>query len=434
MLAVPSGVVQGQAQGVSLEVAESRLLSARRALEASGYEVQALEKDVTSRSVEYTHVSELVEAAGISQKNAAVALVDAKSEAGRMAAAVYVSDGSSVQTAAAMLRAPDPLVFKVRDLLSSVLAETHGRAIRNLTGAYDAADASAQKLAASLEGSRILLEEAATRLARAREEQDALRVEVNEAVDLVLEVRARLIAESSFATDQRLGIPLIALDAYQRASEWAKTSQGCDIEWWGLAGTGRAESTHGLAGGGMQANGDTVRKIRGIALDGTRSEAIRDTDGGVLDGDAVWDRAVGPTQFIPATWRGYQAAFDLDGNADGVESPDNMYDAARATAAYLCRNSTNLTTDEGLRRAYWSYNHVERYVNLCLEYARGYERIGAAAKEDVRRAVESVNAILDLPTMGERAVDAGDDSEAPERSQWTPPTIWDPAESEAPSR
>ncbi|CAN5749179.1 hypothetical protein BH23ACT2_BH23ACT2_00110 [soil metagenome] len=30
--------------------------------------------------------------------------------------------------------------------------------------------------------------------------------------------------------------------------------------------------------------------------------AIAETDGGLLDGDTTWDRAVGPRQFIPGTW------------------------------------------------------------------------------------------------------------------------------------
>ncbi len=31
------------------------------------------------------------------------------------------------------------------------------------------------------------------------------------------------------------------------------------------------------------------------------TQAIRDTDAGQLDGDSIWDRAVGPMQFIPST-------------------------------------------------------------------------------------------------------------------------------------
>lgn len=70
---------------------------------------------------------------------------------------------------------------------------------------------------------------------------------------------------------------------------------------------------------------DEVPRGNGFAV-------IEDTDDGVLDGNARWDRAVGPMQFIPGTW----AMFNNDGNADGVIDPHNLYDATRSAAAYLC--------------------------------------------------------------------------------------------------
>jgi membrane-bound lytic murein transglycosylase B len=41
----------------------------------------------------------------------------------------------------------------------------------------------------------------------------------------------------------------------------------------------------------------------GPSLSGAGFAAIADTDAGVLDGDARWDHAVGPMQFIPSTWQ-----------------------------------------------------------------------------------------------------------------------------------
>jgi len=41
---------------------------------------------------------------------------------------------------------------------------------------------------------------------------------------------------------------------------------------------------------------------------------VVDSDGGALDGDARYDRATGPMQFLPGTWRSIGA----DGNGDGV--------------------------------------------------------------------------------------------------------------------
>ena len=104
-----------------------------------------------------------------------------------------------------------------------------------------------------------------------------------------------------------VGLPmsLVALDAYLRAeTALADETPGCRIEWWMIAAVGRAESHHGELGGRtIGPDGTVSTPIIGVALDGGPGvRAIVDTDGGALDTDAVWDRAVGPMQFIPETW------------------------------------------------------------------------------------------------------------------------------------
>ena len=87
-----------------------------------------------------------------------------------------------------------------------------------------------------------------------------------------------------------------------------------------------------------------------------RLALIEDSDGGRLDDDTVYDRAVGPMQFIPQTWR----RFEADGNADERSDPQNMYDASLASARYLCAASS-MRTPEGRKVAFFAYNHDEEY-------------------------------------------------------------------------
>jgi membrane-bound lytic murein transglycosylase B len=102
--------------------------------------------------------------------------------------------------------------------------------------------------------------------------------------------------------------------------------------------------------------------VRGPALSGGAFSAIRDTDGGRYDGDPVWDRAVGPMQFIPGTWRIWGA----DGNGDGVADPQNIEDAALAAAGYLCSGGRDLSRPADLQAAVLSYNHSQQYLSTVL--------------------------------------------------------------------
>jgi hypothetical protein len=169
------------------------------------------------------------------------------------------------------------------------------------------------------------------------------------------------------------GIPSVALQAYRSAqSTMAVKKPGCGLRWSLLAAIGRVESNHGRFGGAqLRADGTGTKPIRGIPLDGRPGVAtIRDTDGGQLDGDARYDRAVGPMQFIPSSWRFAGA----DGNGDGKKDPDNIFDAALATAGYLCAGDTDLRDPDQRAGAVWRYNHSAEYVRVVLALADEYER------------------------------------------------------------
>lgn len=166
-----------------------------------------------------------------------------------------------------------------------------------------------------------------------------------------------------------LGIPGTALKAYRAAAETMAAEQpGCGIDWALIASIGRIESNH-ARGGFVDANGTTREPILGPVLNGIGPvAAIRDTDGGRHDTDTVWDRAVGPTQFIPSTWVHYAS----DGNDDGAADPNNIYDAALAAARYLCSGGYDLTDPEQLRAAIYRYNHSDTYVNTVILWAQAY--------------------------------------------------------------
>lgn len=156
-------------------------------------------------------------------------------------------------------------------------------------------------------------------------------------------------------------IPAVLLPIYIDAA-----SQCAGLSWTVIAGIGKVESNHGRYGGATIDDAGNVRpRIIGIPLNGTNGTAvIRDTDNGRLDNDTIWDRAVGPFQFIPSSW----AIFGVDGNNDGIADPNNMYDAVPAAVRHLCPNGE--VTD--LEAAIFSYNRSHDYVRLVLEWSTTY--------------------------------------------------------------
>jgi len=175
------------------------------------------------------------------------------------------------------------------------------------------------------------------------------------------------------ALSRVIDVPARALQAYGNAQNLVAQQQpGCHLSWTTLAGIAHIESNHSRFGGrSLQPDGRPSSPIIGITLDGSPGvQAITDTDGGVLDGDPVWDRAVGPFQFIPSTWMHWKA----DGNGDGVADPQNIDDAALAAGHYLCAGGKDLATGAGWWQAILSYNNSVAYVQSVFTAADGYAR------------------------------------------------------------
>lgn len=166
------------------------------------------------------------------------------------------------------------------------------------------------------------------------------------------------------------GIPNVALNAYRVAAARIDAAlPGCGIDWSLIAAIGRVESDHGQFGGAtLGADGTSTPKIIGPALNGKGFAFIHDTDQGRYDGDTVYDRAVGPMQFIPSTWVSYA----VDGNGDSTASPFDINDTALAAAHYLCVAGGDLRSPAGQQRAVLAYNNSNAYLAEVLALARGY--------------------------------------------------------------
>ncbi|MEV7643361.1 bifunctional lytic transglycosylase/C40 family peptidase [Streptomyces rubiginosohelvolus] len=173
------------------------------------------------------------------------------------------------------------------------------------------------------------------------------------------------------------GIPDRMLTAYKDAARLVKKEvPKCrGMRWPVLAGIARIESNHAM-GRTIAASGAITPRILGPVLNGSgaggNTTVFADTDGGRWDGDSRFERAVGPFQFLPQTFR----AMGRDGNGDGAVDPHNADDAALGAAVYLCGEGRNLRDERQLRSALFAYNRSDAYV---AEVAGWIDRYDAAA-------------------------------------------------------
>src|SRR4051812_12737101 len=153
---------------------------------------------------------------------------------------------------------------------------------------------------------------------------------------------ASLSAPHASADAATTGIPAVALTAYQRSAVVIGAADPhCGLDWALLAAIGQVESDHGQGGGTpLDAKGAAPPPILGPLLDGRHGVSrIVDTDAGRLDGSRRFDRAVGPMQFLPATW----AAVAVDGDDDGRRDVQDIDDASLGSAVYLCADGDDLS-------------------------------------------------------------------------------------------
>jgi membrane-bound lytic murein transglycosylase B len=178
--------------------------------------------------------------------------------------------------------------------------------------------------------------------------------------------------------------------AYRRAA--AQAPRGCHLRVEHLAAIGQVES--GSVGGRSVTAGHRVTPaIYGPLLDGGPFAVVRDSDGGAYDGDSEYDRAMGPLQFLPGTWRWA----GRDGDGDGRRDPQNVFDASLATAGYLCLGGRDLSRPGDLRAAVLSYNQSDEYYTAVAEWVAYFRQHGLAALTSVAFLVGSGGRASALP-------------------------------------
>ena len=336
---------EGAASLARLEESDLRLAALR--VEASELEARRHRLDLVVRALE------------VEEARHARELADAELRLGRAAASAYKSAGSLSGMGVAFA-AEDATELAHGMKLSTSTAERLSELSEIARAARRRAGAASRAVAEDIVANEARLDEVAADVDGAIAERDA-------ALDAAT-------GSAGGLTVRGTDLPLVVLDAYVRASRLVGfLVPECRLSWWTLAGIGKVESNHArFRRARTNLQGRVEPPIIGIALDGAPGVAlIGDSDGGLLDGDQTFDRAVGPMQFIPTTW----ARWAEDGNGDGVADPHNIYDAALAAGLYLCASAPagGLVEDVALVGVYLTYNHSIEYAGRVLAFARAYQ-------------------------------------------------------------
>lgn len=177
-----------------------------------------------------------------------------------------------------------------------------------------------------------------------------------------------------------LAAPDEAIGAYQRAASIINLTAECELDWIVLAAIARVESNHGRGADGrhrVDRQGRVRPALTGAPLNGRAGrDRVFDTDAGELDGRVRWDAPVGPFGLLPATWSNVA----VDGDGDGIRNPQDLDDAALATAVLLCASGRDLSRRNVLAKELQALHPAPGYVRVVMMLAALYsEEVATAA-------------------------------------------------------
>lgn len=315
--------------------------NAEQKVQGAAQQLAAAEQEVRDATAQLQQLSYLVVTLHNQQAKAQVALDTSRADTRRAIRSAF--EGAVVDPTATLfaeLSGQDPgLEEQVRNhRLADIAART-----RTLQAAADhLSDISKQAAARSVEAAKAAAraiaaaEVARNGLAAAQETNNELHraaelaAQRQELDRLSKELEASLASISGGAGLSGIGVtayaPADIIALYQRA---AKTCPG--LPWGVLAGIGQVETNHG--------------QNKNVSSAG----------------------AMGPMQFMPATW----AIYGVDGDGDGIKDILDQTDAVFGAANYLCHNGAG--DPNHLYDAIYAYNHLDSYVQEVLNLASQYQ-------------------------------------------------------------
>lgn len=252
--------------------------------------------------------------------------------------ALYMS-GGPLAVYASLLDSRDPTSLEENAVVvehvvaaDQVLVSASGRASATAAAAATTAD---QQIAAHIATERSVAQVALSVQALLAEEQSLLG-QAKEHVAALKAAEAELArqnADFSQITAERLAQLKVLPPStdFLRLYHRAATEECPGLSWTVLAAIGQVESGHGR---------DTSTSYAG---------------------------AMGPMQFMPATFEAYA----VDGDHDGVTDIMDPADAIFSAANYLCSNGA-ATGPNALANAIFLYNHADWYVQMVLALAKLY--------------------------------------------------------------